>query len=209
VGIDMLAGPTELLVIANGSVDARLVAADIAAQAEHSSDTLLVLATTNEGYAERVINELETLAAELPTGETIASSINSNGLVAVLSSDKDVVELANRVAPEHVYIAMDGDAAREVAEKLRSFGAATIGPWTPPALADYNAGANHVLPTDGWARFRGGFSVLDYLKPQYIVEATLQGFTSACLAAIRLAEEENLPAHAYSIKMRGCRGANR
>lgn len=205
VGIDMLAGPTELLVIADGSVEPRIVAWDLAAQAEHSPDTMVGLIALDNDYISRVESELERIADSLPTGDTIIASVNESGFSFKANSLNEALDLADSIAPEHLYIAsrdLDGDT---VARLVRNAGTVTVGLWAAPALSDYTAGSNHVLPTDAWARFRGGLSVLDFLKPIYIVESNELGFSSSCRNAVILAEYEGLPGHAGSLKARGCR----
>ena len=203
-GIDMIAGPTELVVVADGSIEPELVAWDLAAQAEHSSDTLIGLVALEEDYISAVEAKLEEIASNLPTGSIIRESISRSGFAYVARSVEEALQLSNDIAPEHLYIAIDDADLEYVLRLVRNVGAVTVGRWAAPALSDYTAGSNHVLPTDGWARFRGGLSVLDFLKPVYLVEATREGFAKSCGSAVNLAEYEGLPGHAGSLKVRRC-----
>ncbi len=204
VGIDMLAGPTELLVVADGTVDPRIVAWDMAAQAEHSADTLVGLIALSDGYIERVEMELADIIDGLETGDTVKASLERSGFAYVAGSLEEALRLADEVAPEHLYVASSEVDGRTVKSMVSNVGSVSVGPWSAPALSDYTAGSNHVLPTDGWARFRGGLSVLDFLKPVYIVEADARGFKASCGDAVKLAVREGLPGHAGSLMARGC-----
>jgi len=205
VGVDMLAGPTELVVVADGSVDASLVAWDMAAQAEHSPDTLVGVIALDEGYIEEVEAELGRIVSELPTGDTVRASLQRSGFAYRAGSLEEALEMVNMMAPEHLYVASNKVDSRIVSRLVRNVGAVTVGEWAAPAISDYTAGSNHVLPTDGWARFRGGLSPLDFLKPIYIVEASEEGFKASCRDAVKLAHYEGLPGHAGSLKARGCK----
>lgn len=204
VGVDVIAGPTELFIIADGSVEASWVAWDLAAQAEHSPDSFIVVASQDRGYLERVLAEVESIASRVGTGETILEALSRGGYVVAVRDLRDAVELANEVAPEHVYIAVDGSEAWELASRIFNAGAVTVGPYAAPALNDYSTGANHVLPTGGWARVQGGLSPLSFLRPVYTVEVDREGFRRSCGPAETLAAAEGLPAHAGSLRVRGC-----
>ncbi|MEB3773791.1 MAG: histidinol dehydrogenase [Desulfurococcales archaeon] len=206
-GIDFLAGPTELFILADGSVDASWLAWDIAAQAEHSPDTLVILASPNAGYLDEVLDRLERVVASTPTGEVVRSSLESNGLVLDLDSMDDGVNAVNEAAPEHLYLAVSG--GEDLLPRIRNAGSISIGAYTPPALTDYSTGANHILPTMGWARFRGGLTPLDFLKAVYINTASKDGFFNICRGAVELGFYEGLYSHARSIIERGCRRGNR
>ena len=203
VGVDFLAGPTELFIVADGSIEASWVAWDIAAQAEHSPDTTVILAVTSEDYADRVIEELSRIVARLETRGVVEESISRRGLVLLVEDLDEALRAANEYAPEHLYIAVENPSYRLLSQ-ARNTGMITLGPYAPPALADYSTGANHVLPTMGWPRFTGGLTPACFLKPIYYVFTLRDGFRSACREAVLLSDWEGLKAHKMSVYVRGC-----
>lgn len=200
VGIDMLAGPSELLVLADQTADPTLIAADLLAQAEHDDDAVPMLVTTDPTLPTRVDAELRRQLATLPTAPTASVSIR-NGFTLVAASLEEAIELVDRVAPEHLEV-MTADA-REVSARISNAGAVFIGARSAEVLGDYGAGPNHVLPTGGTARFRAGLSVLSFLRARTWLE--IQSTTAASpLArdAADLARLERLEAHARSADAR-------
>ncbi|MEB3779183.1 MAG: histidinol dehydrogenase [Desulfurococcales archaeon] len=204
VGVDFIAGPTELLIIADGSVDAEWVAWDIAAQAEHSEDTFIVLASTSRDYVRSVLDWLEYIVDKVDRGSVIANALSNGGYAVIVNDVMEAVEIADVIAPEHVYVASSKPEAPLIARQIRNAGSISVGPYSPPALSDYSTGSNHVLPTGGWARVRGGLTPLDFLKPVYINLSSGRGFKEACFPAFFMARVEGLSSHAYSLKVRGC-----
>lgn len=191
VGVDGLAGPSEILVIADEQADPALVAADLLAQAEHDVDAIPALITTSEEMASRVDSELEAQLADLPSAD-IARSALANGACVVVESMTRAAGVSDSLAPEH--LAIHASDARAVAMQVRNYGSIFVGGAAAEAFADYGAGPNHVLPTGGGARFAGGLSVLTFLKastwlaidtPDSLIEDTA-----------RLARLEGLEAHA-------------
>ncbi len=200
VGIDMLAGPSELVVLADGGADAAVVAADLLAQAEHDPDALPVLVTTDEDLADRVDAELERQLADLPT-RGIAEQSLSGGFAVVADTLDEATAVCDRLAPEHLQVlTADPD---EVARRLRHYGALFVGPASAEVLGDYGAGPNHTLPTGGVARFKGGLSVLDFLRVRTWLRL-LPGDAGRMLAsdAAALARLEGLEAHARAAEAR-------
>lgn len=200
VGIDMLAGPSELLVLADQTADPTLIAADLLAQAEHDDDAVPMLVTTDPTLPPRVDAELRRQLATLPTAPTASVAIR-NGFALVTASLDEAIELVDRVAPEHLEV-MTADA-REVSARISNAGAVFIGSRSAEVLGDYGAGPNHVLPTGGTARFRAGLSVLSFLRARTWLE--IQSTTAASpLArdAADLARIERLEAHARSADAR-------
>lgn len=200
VGIDMLAGPSELVVLADASADAGLVAADLLAQAEHDPDAIPILVALDEALIPRVESELQRQLADLSTAETARAALEQGG--AVLAADRDeAVRLCDALAPEHLeVIARD---ATGLADRLASYGALFVGAGSAEVLGDYGAGPNHVLPTGGTARFRGGLSVQDFL----VTRTWLQVEPGAGAEALRrdaidLARLEGLEAHARAAEQR-------
>ena len=196
-GIDMLAGPTELVVVADGSVEPRWVALDLAAQAEHSSDTTVYLVSDNEDYISRVDSELAEIKANR------SQLLIGNSYAIIVDDLREAVDVVRQISPEHLYIAMR-DPPRDILEWEWSAGLVTLGEYSAPALSDYSTGANHILPTGGSARYRGGLTPLDFTRPVYYVYALRDGFKEACREAVILSEAEGLFLHSRSIRVRGC-----
>jgi phosphoribosyl-ATP pyrophosphohydrolase/phosphoribosyl-AMP cyclohydrolase/histidinol dehydrogenase len=200
VGIDMLAGPSELTVLADDTADPAVVAADLLAQAEHDPDAVPILVSTSPGVIDRVNEALEEQLAVLPTRET-ASAALKNGFAVLADSWDAAVETCNRLAPEHLELHVQD--AGTVSGRCRHFGALFIGQGAAEVLGDYGAGPNHTLPTGGTARHAGGLSVFDFLR----IRTTLaidDAKTASALAedAVALARLEGLEAHARAAEKR-------
>lgn len=200
VGIDMVAGPSEVLVIADGDNDPDWIAADLLAQAEHDTAAQSILITDDAGFGEAVAAAVDRQLMELPRAETASASWRDYGAVIVVPELADAVRLADRIAPEHLELAFD--AAEEVAAKVRNAGAIFIGRHTPEVIGDYVGGSNHVLPTARSARFSSGLSVLDFVKRTSILKLGPEQLRALAPAAIALAEAEGLGAHARSVAVR-------
>lgn len=165
VGIDMVAGPTEVLIIADESANPTWVAADMLAQAEHDVDAQSILVTTSKELAQKVAAEIEVQLKKLDTATTAQTSIEKNGIIIVCNNFTEAAEIANRKAPEHLELAMnDGHTRKELEKLCRNFGSLFIGHESAEVLGDYAAGLNHTLPTSGNARYSGGLSVRMFLK---------------------------------------------
>jgi histidinol dehydrogenase len=200
VGIDSIAGPSEILVIADGANDPDWIAADLLSQAEHDASSQSILITDDAGFADHVAAAAEKQIAALPRKEIASRSWSDYGAIIVVKKLDDAAPLADRIAPEHLEIATDDPES--FAKKVRHAGAIFLGRHTPEAMGDYIAGPNHVLPTSRTARFSSGLSVLDFMK-----RTTLLGLDAKSMAAIgpealTLAEAEGLEAHARSIAAR-------
>ena len=196
VGIDFVAGPTEILIVAQDG-DARHLAADMLAQAEHDVDASAVLFTTSRTLAETVASEVERQLAVLPTAPVACQAIERNSAAVIVDSLDQAIDLANRFAPEHLSIP---DAA--LLAKVKHAGSVFVGPYSPEAAGDYAAGPNHVLPTGGAARIRGGLSVMDYVKVISVQELTAEALSGLAPAITALARAEGLEAHARSVEVR-------
>lgn len=193
VGIDMLAGPSELLVIADSSADAELIAADLLAQAEHDTDAVPICITTCAALAGRIEDAIGRQLARLPTAE-VARVALLNGWVCVVESIDAAIELTDRVAPEHLEI-MTEDAA-SISARVRNAGAVFIGSRTAEVFGDYGAGPNHTLPTGGAARFSGGLSVFDFIRVRAWISIEDVGAATPLIEqSERLAQMEGLHAH--------------
>ncbi|NLM84476.1 MAG: histidinol dehydrogenase [Clostridiales bacterium] len=200
VGIDMIAGPSEILVIADETAPARHVAADLLSQAEHDARARAVLVTTSEALALKVAEEIESQLAELPRESIARASIESGGKIILAGSLDEAVELANALAPEHLELIVEDPFP--LLEKVRNAGSVFLGKYCPEALGDYFAGPNHTLPTLGTARFSSPLSVDDFIK-----KFSYTYYTKEALARVRddiaaFAEREGLTAHARSVTIR-------
>jgi histidinol dehydrogenase len=196
VGIDFIAGPTEILIIAVDS-DPRHLAADMLAQAEHDLDASAILLTTSKRLAASVARELERQLAVLPTAKVAAKSIAKNSAIVLVRSLDEAIELSNRFAPEHLSIP---DAS--LLDRVRHAGSVFVGSASPEAAGDYASGPNHVLPTSGAARQRGGLSVMDYVKLISVQELTPTALAKLAPSITTLARAEGLEAHARSVEVR-------
>ncbi|WP_114375309.1 histidinol dehydrogenase [Elioraea thermophila] len=200
VGIDAIAGPSEVLVIADATARPEWVAIDLLAQAEHDEAAQAVLVTPDRALAEAVAAAVERLLAELPRSAIARASWERHGAIIVTRDLDEAAEIANRLAPEHLELAVADPPA--LFAKIRHAGAAFLGPFAPEAVGDYVAGPNHVLPTARTARFASGLSVFDFLKRTTWIAADRSALAAIGPAAIRLAEAEGLDAHARSIALR-------
>ena len=200
VGIDMIAGPSEVLIIADRDGNPDWIAADLLAQAEHDASAQAILMTDSEELAAATERALEGQLKGLPRGAVAAASWRDFGAVIVLRNLDEALPLTDAIAPEHLEIAA-ADADR-LAERIRNAGAIFIGAHTPEAIGDYVAGSNHVLPTARSARFSSGLGVLDFMKRTSILKCGPEQLRALGGAAIALAEAEGLEAHARSISIR-------
>ncbi len=200
VGIDMIAGPSEILVLADGGNDPGWIAADLLSQAEHDTAAQAILITDDGDFADRVTDAVDGHLKTLPRAETAAASWRDFGAVIVVEKLADALPLIDRLAPEHLEIAADD--AETLAQGVNNAGAIFLGRFAPEALGDYVAGPNHVLPTAGTARFSSGLGVLDFLKRTSIIGCDGDGLARVGPAAVSLARAEGLDAHALSVEIR-------
>jgi histidinol dehydrogenase len=197
VGIDFIAGPTEILIIASGNEQPVHLAADMLAQAEHDTDASAILLTTSRRLARAVAREIEVQLASLPTASVAGKAIAANSAIVVVGSLEEAVELANRFAPEHLNI-----PDRALLAGIRHAGSVFVGPMSPEAAGDYASGPNHVLPTSGAARLRGGLSAADYVKVISVQHLSRSALGRLVPAITTLARAEGLEAHARSVEVR-------
>lgn len=200
VGIDMIAGPSEVLVLADGTGNPDWIAADLLAQAEHDAAAQAILMTDNEELADQVVKAVEAQLATLPRGTVAAASWKDFGALIVVPSLDEAIPLADAIAAEHVEIV--AASADRLAERIRNAGAIFLGPHTPEAIGDYVAGSNHVLPTARSARFSSGLGVLDFMKRTSILKLGAEELNKLGPAAMALGKAEGLDAHARSIAIR-------
>jgi histidinol dehydrogenase len=200
VGIDMIAGPSEVVVLADRSADPRFVAADLLAQAEHDEAAQSILITNDAGLARAVEAEVERQLESLPRAKIAGASWRDNGAVILCPSLDAALPLVDRLAPEHLEImADDADA---LSDKIANAGAIFLGPHTPEAIGDYVGGSNHVLPTARSARFSSGLGVLDFMKRTSVLKCDARSLATLGPAAIALGQAEGLEAHARSVALR-------
>jgi histidinol dehydrogenase len=200
VGIDLIAGPSEVLVIADGDNDPDWIAADLLAQAEHDAAAQAILLTDSPALADRVAAAVERQLRTLPRGETAAASWRDFGAIILVPALPEAMDLANRIAPEHLELAVADPEA--LLSRVRNAGAVFLGRHTPEVIGDYVGGPNHVLPTARSARFSSGLSVLDFMKRTSLLKLGPEQLRALAGPAITLAEAEGLDAHARSVAIR-------
>lgn len=200
VGIDMVAGPSEILVIADEGADADTVAADLLSQAEHDKLASAVLVTADEELAKKVAERIEVRLADLPRREIARTSVDNCGKIIIAESLGQAVEISNAIAPEHLELCVKNPF--DLLKKIRNAGSIFLGYNTPEAAGDYYAGPNHTLPTGGSAKFSSPLSVDDFVKKSSYIYYTAEGFDGAINDIVTFAESEGLQAHARSAEAR-------
>ncbi|MEM2141941.1 MAG: histidinol dehydrogenase [Candidatus Thorarchaeota archaeon] len=200
VAIDMPAGPSELIVIADDSADPRLIALDMISQAEHSADAMSVLITDSPILARRTLDELEMRLGTVSRENTVRESLRRNGAIYVCDNIEDCVRLSDLIAPEHLEIITR--SPHRVRDMVKNAGLILLGAFTPVAASDYAIGVNHVLPTSGHAAVFSGLSVLDFIRSVYSVECSEDGLRQLEQSVIELARAERLDNHAVAVQGR-------
>jgi histidinol dehydrogenase len=207
VGIDMVAGPSEVVVIADKENDPAWLAADLLAQAEHDAAAQSILITDDEAFAKDVADAVEHQLEDLPRKETAEASWKDFGAVILVKDLSEAPALADRLAPEHLEIATADPEA--LSDKIRNAGAIFLGRYTPEVIGDYVGGSNHVLPTARSARFASGLGVLDFMKRTSLLKLDADALAKLGPAAVTLAQAEGLAAHGYSVSIRSNAGGGR
>lgn len=200
VGIDMHAGPTELGIVADSSSPPRLIATDLMSQAEHSRDTLCYMITTSAGLARDVDDALEEMVPNAERSDIIRKSLQDNGFLAVVPSRKDLVRLANLMAPEHLQVMTK--RPHNTASLMRTPGLVLVGRDTPSSASDYLLGSNHILPTGGSGRFRGSLSIMDFLKMRTVARSSPGALQKIEKKMRILTDAEGLPNHCEAVSHR-------
>jgi len=200
VGIDMLAGPSEVLILADETAEPAFVAIDLMAQAEHDPRAATYLVTTDPDLPDAVEEALEVLLADAPRAEIVRRSLTDNGIVVVCRDLDAALDAANLVAPEHLEVMMSEPF--ELLGSIRNAGAIFLGPWTPESVGDYVAGPNHVLPTGGTARFSSPLSVDDFVKKSSVLSYSFEALEADGRAVMAIAAAEGLDAHAQAVGLR-------
>jgi len=200
VGIDFIAGPTELMIIADESANPAFIVADLLAQAEHDVNAIPILITYSRELADRVNQQIEQQLKNLPTADIARQSLKDNGKIILVDMIDDAFDIANKKAPEHLELQLE--YAKEFSVQLNNYGTLFIGSFSAEALGDYSSGLNHTLPTNGCARYTGGLSVKDFLKFQTTLEVNSEGLYDIDQIAIDLGRLEGLEGHARSVEAR-------
>lgn len=200
VGIDFIAGPSEVIIIADETANPDYIAADLLAQSEHDKDALPILITTSAKLAERVNRVVELQLQKLKTKDTAKVSISNNGRIIIVNNMAEAIDITNKKAPEHLELQVKNPERYTV--RLRNYGSLFIGKYSPVVLGDYNSGLNHTLPTNTTARYTGGLGVKDFLKIQTTLRVTKDGLPAIGTTAMTIADAEGLDGHAKSIAVR-------
>ncbi|MEE9327522.1 MAG: histidinol dehydrogenase [Cocleimonas sp.] len=200
VGIDMIAGPSEILVICDGKTDPDWIAMDLFSQAEHDEDAQSILVSQDEGFINKVLQSIDKLIKEMPRADIIRESLQSRGATILVKDMDEAIKIANYIAPEHLELSIEN--AEEVAKQVRHAGAIFMGRYTAEALGDYCAGPNHVLPTSRTARFSSPLGVYDFQKRSSLIGCSVEGASELGKIASTLAHGEGLVAHARSAEYR-------
>jgi histidinol dehydrogenase len=200
VGIDSIAGPSEVVIVADDSARADFVAADLLAQAEHGEDASSILITTSERLAQSVISELGKQATVLPRSAIVKESLSNFGALVLVDDLGEAVEMVNELAPEHVELLTNKND--ELVKQIKHAGAIFVGEYSPEAVGDYFAGPNHVLPTGRTARFSSALGVYDFVKRTSLISYSKEEMESVVQMIVTLAEAEGLQAHANSALIR-------
>jgi histidinol dehydrogenase len=202
VGIDLIAGPSEILVVADAQNDPAWIAADLLSQAEHDASSQSVLIADNAAFADAVARAVDSELLTMVRADIAGASWRDNGCIILVPALAACAPIVDRIAAEHVELAMESAAAEALADKISHAGAIFLGRYTPEAIGDYVAGTNHVLPTSRAARFSGGLGVADFLKRTSLVACTADALAALGPAALALAEAEGLGAHGRSVSIR-------
>jgi sulfopropanediol 3-dehydrogenase len=200
VGIDFIAGPTETMIIADETCNSTYLASDLIAQAEHDPRAEAYLVTFSEKIANEVLQAINSQLESLPTAKIARRSLEKNGLIIIVDNLDEAFSVANRKAPEHLQLCIQD--AKAYISRLKNYGSLFVGSYSAETLGDYSCGVNHILPTNGAARYTGGLSVRDFLKVQTVVEVNREGLLNVGLTAEILARVEGLEGHALAIQKR-------
>ena len=199
-GIDMLAGPTELGIISDNSVNPEFLALDLISQAEHSSDTFCYLITNSEKIAKLVNEKISKLLPTIQRKELVKSSLSKNGFIAVCKNNSDMINLANSLAPEHLQIMTKNP--KSISSKITTAGLVLLGNYSPSSASDYILGSNHILPTNGFGKIRGSLSVMDFIKINTEVTASKSSLSKISKHLDTLTTSEGLPNHYEAVRGR-------
>jgi len=200
VGIDLLAGPSEIIVVANEGNNPDWVASDLIAQSEHDENAQSILITDSKDFANKVLNSIKKIKKNLSKNKIIEKSLNNNGIIALVNNIELASEIINFVAPEHLHIHISNN--KKLLSNIKNAGGIFLGEYSVEAFGDYIVGTNHVLPTSGAAKFSSGLGVLDFMKRSSIVEMNKKSFNTLSVDTQKMSELEGLDGHKLSVKIR-------
>ena len=200
VGIDLIAGPSEIVVVADKNNRAEWVASDLIAQAEHDEKAQSILITNDEGFSNKVLLSIETLSNLLPKKKIIKESLNNYGIIIIVDNFENVHKIINFIAPEHLHL--QNETKEKILKGVNNAGGIFLGDYSTEAFGDYIIGTNHILPTYGSAKFSSGLGVLDFMKRSSLVEMNFLGFQKYKNDVSRIADVESLEGHKLSVKIR-------
>ena len=200
VGIDLIAGPSEIVVVADSKNDPKWVASDLIAQAEHDEKAQSILITDNKNFANKVLSSIKDLITNLPKKNTIKKSLDTYGLIILVDDFKNCHNIINNIAPEHLHL--QNKDRNKIYKKVINAGAIFLGKYSSEVFGDYIVGTNHILPTSGAAKFSSGLGVLDFMKRTSIVEMNFSGYQKYASKVAKMANIENLEGHKLSVKIR-------
>ena len=200
VGIDLLAGPSEIIVVADNSNNPNWVASDLIAQAEHDENAQSILITDNKNFASKVINSITKIKKDLPKKKIIEKSLKNNGVIVLVESIETAVEIINFIAPEHLHLHVFN--YKKLLSKINNAGGIFLGEYSAEAFGDYIVGTNHVLPTSGAAKFSSGLGILDFMKRNSVVEMNKKSFNTLSEDTQKMSALEGLDGHKLSVKIR-------
>ena len=200
VGIDLLAGPSEIIVVADETNNPEWVASDLIAQAEHDERAQSILITDNNRFALEVISNLDKLSSKLPKYATIKSSLENYGASIIVNSLQEIIKIIDFIAPEHLHL--QNKSKYKILEKISNVGGIFVGEYSTEAFGDYIVGTNHILPTSGTSKFSSGVGVLDFMKRSSYVEMDYKGYQMHKENVLKMAQVENLEGHKLSVKIR-------
>ena len=200
VGIDLLAGPSEIIVVADNSNNPNWVASDLIAQAEHDENAQSILITDNKNFASKVINSITKIKKDLPKKKIIEKSLKNNGVIVLVENIETAVEIINFIAPEHLHLHVFN--YKKLLSKINNAGGIFLGEYSAEAFGDYIVGTNHVLPTSGAAKFSSGLGILDFMKRNSLVEMNKKSFNTLSEDTQKMSALEGLDGHKLSVKIR-------
>jgi len=200
IGIDMVAGPSEITIVADKFSNSNWVAADLLAQAEHDRNSQCILISKDKNFINKVKNSILAQLKNLPRKSIAKKSLESNGILILVRSNKQIIEIINTIAPEHLELNIK--KYNNILSKINNAGSICLGKYSAMAVADYNAGTNHILPTNSSAKFSSGLSVYDFYKRISYINLSKKGIETLGPSVITLAKFEGLEGHAKSIKFR-------
>jgi histidinol dehydrogenase len=200
VGIDLVAGPSEIIVVADDDNNPEWVASDLMAQAEHDEYAQSILITDSKVFADKVLNKIENLKNKLSKKATIKLSLEKHGLIILIDDISLSHEIINKIAPEHLHL--QSSESEEILQKVNNAGGIFLGNYSTEAFGDYVAGTNHILPTSGAAKFSSGLGVIDFMKKSSLVEINEKSFNQLSKHVENIADVENLDAHKLSVTIR-------